>query len=159
MRILLRDFHAENLIWLPNRSGVARVGLLDFQDAMIGPACYDLVSLLWDARRDVAQSTIKQMITHFAGCTGRLQQDTQTAFAVIGLQRNLRILGIFARLCIRDGKARYIDFIPRVWRYVQTSLTHPSLTKLKAEIDPVLPEPTPGNLTRLRQKCATAPTH
>ena len=156
--ILLRDFHAENLIWLPDRVGIARVGLLDFQDAMIGPAGYDLVSLLWDARRDVSQATIDQMVQHFADATGRSLTDTQTAFAVIGLQRNLRILGIFARLCLRDGKSRYIDFIPRVYRYVQTSLRHPSLADLNRMLATRLPEPTPQNLDRLRQQCATAPT-
>ena len=156
--ILLRDYHAENLIWLPDRKGTARVGLLDFQDAMIGPPGYDLVSLLWDARRDVTPDTVKAMIQYFAQATGRTIDDTQTAFAIIGLQRNLRILGIFARLCLRDGKPRYIDFIPRVFGYVQSSLHHPALARLNDLLGSRLPKPTPQHLDQLRQKCATAPT-
>ena len=113
-------------------------------------------SLLWDARRDVSPTTIDAMIRHFADMTGRSLTNTQTAFAVIGVQRNLRILGIFARLCLRDGKPRYIDFIPRVFGYVATSLRHPALARLYAMLAPKLPKPTPQNLDRLRQKCATA---
>jgi len=155
--LLLRDYHAENLIWLPGRSGVARAGVLDFQDAMTGPAGYDLVSLLQDARRDVSRATCDAMIQRFVSETGKDAESFAASYAAIGLQRNLRILGIFARLCLRDGKPRYVDFIPRVWGYVQESLAHPSLCHLADLVDDALPAPTPALLQGLKDRCGTIP--
>ncbi len=126
----LRDFHAENLIWRPDRSGTDRVGLLDFQDAFVAHPLYDLVSLLRDARRDVSPATVEALT------------DTvdKTAFATIAAQRNLRILGIFARLIRRDGKDKYAAFIPRVVRALRQDLTHPHLLDLSQLILPDLPD-------------------
>ena len=123
--LIQRDFHAENLLWLPDRSGVARVGLLDFQDAMRGHRAYDLVSVLQDARRDVPAKIVRAMKTRFILQNDLDPENFDAAYAVFGLQRNLRILGVFARLCLRDGKAQYVNLIPRVWSHVQTNLQHP----------------------------------
>lgn len=155
--VLLRDYHAENLIWLPDREGLARVGLLDFQDAMVGPAGYDLVSLLFDARRDVPTDLIEAMLSRFCTQTGRDRDTFAASAAVIGAQRNLRILGVFARLCMAQGKAHYVDLIPRVWGHVETCLAHPALAPVAGPIRAALPAPSPDALTRLRDRCATAP--
>jgi len=148
--LLLRDFHAENLIWLPARSGLARVGLLDFQDAMAGPPAYDLVSLLLDARRDVSPEVIQTMIARFADGTGRTLEGVETLFSVIGAQRNLRILGVFARLARLYGKPRYLDFVPRVWGHVRLCLAHPSLAGLAGMIEGDLTIPTKAFLRGLK---------
>lgn len=138
--LALRDFHAENLIWRPDRHGVARVGLVDFQDAVLAAPEYDLVSLLRDARRDVGADLRHAMVAHFAVATGRPLAQVDAACAVIAVQRNLRILGIFARLARRDGKPRYLAFMPRVWRMLQEDLRHPALVALAAVIDLPAPE-------------------
>lgn len=156
--LIQRDYHAENLLWLPERSGVARVGLLDFQDAMLGHPAYDLVSLLQDARRDVPPEIETQMIARYVAATGADPDRFETAYRCLGAQRNLRILGVFARLCIRDGKHGYIDLIPRVWAHLQDDLTHPALAAIATILRGALPEPTPEILTSLKDKCATAPT-
>lgn len=153
--LCLRDFHAENLLWLPARHGVGRVGLLDFQDAFAGHPAYDLVSLLEDARRDVAPNLRQKMIALYISKTGVDPADFNAAFAVFGVQRNLRILGIFARLAIQDGKPGYIDLIPRVWRHVQDDLSNPALQALRGILRAELPEPTPRFLNQLKNQCAT----
>lgn len=156
--VLLRDFHAENLIWLPDRTGVAQVGLLDFQDAMIGPQGYDLVSLLLDARRDVSPGVAQAMIARFVHATGRDPEAFAATYAALGAQRNLRILGVFARLCMLHGKVRYVDFIPRVWGYVQDCLAHPALADLARMVQDDLPSPSPANLQKLKARCAPLQT-
>ncbi len=148
--LIQRDYHAENLLWLPERRGVARVGLLDFQDAMRGHPAYDLVSLLQDARRDVAPATARAMLAHYIAATGMDADTFTTAFHWLGAQRNLRILGVFARLCLRDGKPHYVGLIPRVWAHLQTDLRHPALAPLAALVAEALPPPTPALLSRLR---------
>lgn len=121
----LRDFHAENLIWRPDQSGTARVGLLDFQDAFVTHPAYDLASLLRDARKDANPDLISPLLKRLGGGT-----DMRTAFHVMAVQRNLRILGIFNRLSQRDGKVGYIDFIPRVRAHLKADLDRPELTKI-----------------------------
>ena len=155
--VILRDYHAENLLWLPDRLGAARVGLLDFQDALIGHPAYDLVSILQDARRDVPEDVARETIQHYLAATGTDPDAFGRAYAILGLQRNLRILGIFARLCLRDGKSHYIDMIPRVWQHVQTNLRHPDLASLAELLHTALPTPTPDFLNQLKSKCATIP--
>ena len=155
--LIQRDYHAENLLWLPQREGVARVGLLDFQDAMRGHRAYDLVSLLQDARRDVPPALAADMCAHYTTQTGQDADMFSAAYHVLGAQRNLRILGVFARLCLRDGKAHYVDLIPRVWAHLQTDLAHPALADLKPLIDAALPAPTPDFLKGLKDRCATHP--
>lgn len=151
--LIQRDYHAENLLWLPDRNGVARVGLLDFQDAMIGNAAYDLVSILQDARRDVSLQTEAEMIKHYCAETNTDETRFKTSYAVLGVQRNLRILGVFARLCVRDGKAHYVDFIPRVWGFLERNLDHPALAHVAQTILQDLPKPTQDILERIKAKC------
>ena len=139
--LALRDYHAENLVWRPKKSGTDRVGLLDFQDALLAHPAYDLVSLLRDARRDISPQLRTDTRDYFAGQTGMEPTALGQACAVLGVQRNLRILGIFARLAQRDGKRRYIDLIPRVWAHLMDDLDHPDLKDLREIILRVLPEP------------------
>jgi aminoglycoside/choline kinase family phosphotransferase len=141
-----RDYHAENMIWLPERNGVKRVGLLDFQDALEGPPIYDLVSLLQDARRDVSEACEVSVFRHYLGATGRSEADVLPLFHLLGLQRNLRILGIFSRLARDRDKPGYLALIPRVWRHIQASLAAPVARDLAPLITEVFPEPTPDRL-------------
>lgn len=154
--VILRDYHAQNLLSLPHRTGVAAVGVLDFQDALLGHPAYDLVSVLQDARRDVPESIETEMITQYIATAETEPAAFQSAYALLGLQRNLRILGIFARLCLRDAKPGYIDLIPRVWRYVQRNLRHPDLAEVTQVLAP-LPAPTPSFLESLKSRCPASP--
>ncbi|MDW3223673.1 MAG: phosphotransferase [Paracoccaceae bacterium] len=155
--LIQRDYHAENLLWLPHRKSVARVGLLDFQDAMLGHTAYDLVSVLQDARRDVPAQLEKAMIDRFLEQNPQDGDQFLSAYAILGTQRNLRILGVFSRLCLKAGKTHYIDLIPRVWGHIQTNLKHPDLHDIARLVNQLLPPPTPDILDRLRSKCATFP--
>ncbi len=152
--MVLRDYHAENILLLPGRSGPARAGLLDFQDALQGHRAYDLVSLIEDARRDVAPATAEACITRYLHATGLPEDGFRTSLAVIGAQRNLRILGVFARLAATRGKPHYIDLIPRVWGHLQKDLSHPALAGLRETLT-VLPEPSPEHLQDLKAPCQT----
>ncbi|WP_103334983.1 aminoglycoside phosphotransferase family protein [Pseudotabrizicola formosa] len=153
--LILRDYHAENLLHLPDRQGVAAVGLLDFQLAQMGQPGYDLVSLLQDARRDVSPGVAAQMMAYFAAKTGRDLQAFQASCAVLGAQRALRILGIFARLCLVGGKPGYLTLMPRVWRQLQSNLAHPALAELRPICNDLLPEPTDTILQKIGDQCAT----
>lgn len=150
--LVQRDYHAENLIWLPNRKGLRKVGLLDFQSAMLGHPAYDLVSVLQDARRDVSNETVAATLRHFEEQTHDAG-DFRRAYHLLGLQRNLRILGGFSRLSIRDGKPVYIDLIPRVWEHVQHNLDILSDAELTELIADILPSPNASNLEKLRLPC------
>jgi aminoglycoside/choline kinase family phosphotransferase len=135
-----RDYHAQNLLWLPQRTGLARVGLIDFQDAVAGSRAYDLVSLLEDARRDVAPEMAAVMTAHYLARVGIADPAAfRREMAVIAAQRNAKIAGIFARLYARDGKARYLALLPRVWRYLERDLSDPALAGLRAWYDRVIP--------------------
>lgn len=134
---VLRDFHSPNLLWLPERKDIARIGLLDFQDALIGPAAYDLASLLQDARVDVSEEAELSLLGRYA--RARLDRDPNfdvagftRSYAALAAQRASKILGIFARLDRRDGKPQYLRHMPRVWSYLQRSLAHPALEPLNA---------------------------
>ena len=148
--VVQRDYHAENLLWLPDREGVQRVGLLDFQDAMLGHPAYDLVSLLQDIRRDVSAGTEMRMLQHYIDTTGVNDHDFRTAYAVLGAQRNLRILGVFARLATEYGKPHYVDMIPATWAHLMRDLEHPALVGVADLLRDALPAPTPDALQRLR---------
>lgn len=150
--LIQRDFHAENLLWLPERQGIARVGLLDFQDAMLGHPAYDLVSILQDARRDVSASLADEIKQYFIQQNAYDPSAFDAAYAVFGLQRNLRILGVFARLCMRDGKPTYVDLIPRVWDHIYTNLRHPDLAHIAPMLTSSLPTPTPEVCAQLKEK-------
>jgi aminoglycoside/choline kinase family phosphotransferase len=147
--LALRDFHAENLIWRDTHKGLERVGLLDFQDAFVAPAGYDLVSLLRDARRDVNQDTAETMITYFSEQIGA-GPAFHTQLACVAIQRNLRILGIFGRLSLKMGKARYLDLIPRVWGHILTDLEDPKLAQLRQAVLDTVPAPTKKLLAGLK---------
>jgi len=136
-----RDYHAENLIWLPCRAGHARVGLLDFQDMLVGHPVYDLVSLLEDARRDVGPDLRRAMQARYVRRSGAEPEALDQAAHVLACQRNLKILGLFTRLCRRDGKPRYLDLLPRVWRHLAADLSHPALAPLASFVERHLPAP------------------
>lgn len=156
--LILRDFHAENLLWLPGRDGLARVGLLDFQLGQLGQPAYDLVSLLQDARRDVAPGTGAAMTARFAAASGLRPDVFATQYAVLGAQRALRILGVFARLCLVAGKPGYLRLLPRVWGQLQQNLAHPALAELARVCNALLPPPTPDLLQRIESQCPTSPS-
>ncbi len=139
--IVLRDYHAENLLWLPEREGAARVGLLDYQDALAGHPAYDLVSLLEDARRDTSEGLRQAMIRRFLERTGLSDQAFRRAYAVLGAQRNLKVIGIFSRLDRRDGKPAYLAYQPRVWAHLQRDLAHPALAALRDWVARHVPAP------------------
>ncbi|MCV2445980.1 tRNA (adenosine(37)-N6)-threonylcarbamoyltransferase complex ATPase subunit type 1 TsaE [Paracoccus sp. DMF] len=140
----LRDFHAENLVW----RGDAPLGLLDFQDAVAVHPAYDLVSALQDARRDVAPQVEQAQIDRYIAAAGVDGARFRAAYALLGAQRNLRILGIFTRLAQREGKRRYLAFMPRVWDAIRRDLAHPALAPL-AEAMAGIPAPTPEVIERI----------
>jgi aminoglycoside/choline kinase family phosphotransferase len=155
--VSLRDFHAENLIWRPDRAGVARVGLLDFQDAFVTDRAYDLVSLLQDARRDVSTATEAACLRAYIAATRLDGASFLAIYALMGAQRALRILAVFARLCMAGGKPHYLDYAPRVWSYLQRNLVHPALGPLAQIVAVAVPEPTAARCERIREKCGTIP--
>ncbi len=137
---VLRDYHSPNLISLPERSGVETVGLIDVQDALLGPHAYDLVSLLQDARVDIPQDVETTLLDHYCqqaaiGDPSFDEQAFRMTYAILGTQRNTKILGIFARLAIRDHKPNYMMHTPRLWRYLARNLAHPALETLQAWYD------------------------
>lgn len=138
--LVLRDYHVDNLIWLPDRPGVAACGLLDFQDARTGPVTYDLVSLLEDARRDVPGALTERLMTRYLDAFPELNRtDIEASYAILGAQRSAKILGIFTRLDRRDGKASYLRHIPRVWRWLEGDLRHAALAGLRDWFDRAIP--------------------
>jgi tRNA threonylcarbamoyl adenosine modification protein YjeE len=143
---VLRDYHSPNLLWLPQREGSARIGLVDFQDALFGPAAYDVASLLQDARVDVAEPMEMNLLGRYV--RARLSHDRSfdtggftLLYATLAAQRATKILGIFARLQRRDGKPQYLRHVPRLWGYLQRSLAHPALAGLKAWYAANVPPP------------------
>ena len=134
---VLRDFHSPNLLWLPERQGIGRVGVIDFQDALRGPLAYDVVSLLQDARLDVPADIEAELLRRYVGARKGSERafDAErflTLYAILGAQRATKILGIFARLSARDGKKTYLQHMPRVWAYLERNLGHPALGDLEA---------------------------
>jgi N-acetylmuramate 1-kinase len=133
---VLRDFHSPNLLWLPERFDVGRIGILDFQDALMGPAAYDVASLLQDARVDMPETLELALLGQYTYARRVADPSFDTnefvrCYATLAAQRATKILGIFARLDRRDGKPQYLRHIPRVWGYLQRSLAHPALAALK----------------------------
>ncbi len=133
---VMRDYHAENIMLLDD----GRLGLLDFQDALVGHPAYDLVSMLQDARRDVSDDLEKKMLAYYLA-----DHDKDAAelfrghYAILGAQRNTKIIGIFTRLFVRDGKKRYLDFLPRMWRLLEKDLRHPALQPMTEWFDRNIP--------------------
>lgn len=135
---VLRDYHAENIMLLPQHRGVRRLGLLDFQDALIGHPAYDLVSVLEDARRDVSPAVEAEMLARYAAATARDGRFT-AAYWALAAQRNTRILGVFTRLWKRDGKPGYRAFQPRMWGLLERDLAQPGLEMLRDWFDRNVP--------------------
>jgi tRNA threonylcarbamoyl adenosine modification protein YjeE len=143
---VIRDFHSPNLIWLPEREGLARVGIIDFQDAVRGPAAYDVVSLAQDARVDVSESLEIALLSRYVRGRRSAEPDFDAAgfaarYAVMSAQRNTRLLGVFARLNRRDHKPHYLRHQPRIWGYLGRALAHPALTSLRDWYAANLPPP------------------
>lgn len=141
---LLRDYHSPNLIALDDRAPPRDVGIIDFQDAMRGPAAYDLVSLLQDARIDVAEDIERDLLEHYLAAVTKRDaafnsREFRFAYAALGAERNTKILGIFAQLAMRDGKRQYLAHLPRIWGYLQRDLRHEGLLTLAAWYDRNLP--------------------
>jgi len=131
--LLLRDYHLANLMWLPQRNGIQRVGLLDFQDAYRGPVTYDLVSLLQDARRDVPTDLQERLVQRYLAAFPSLDRELfNTSLAILAAQRHTRVLGIFERLARHEGKLDYRrQHSPRVERLLRQALQHPALAEVK----------------------------
>jgi N-acetylmuramate 1-kinase len=143
---VLRDFHSPNLIWLGQREGLAQVGIIDFQDAVLGPAAYDLVSLLQDARIDVPEELELALLTRYIKARRAADHtfnpaDFAELYAIMSAQRNTRLLGTFARLNRRDGKPQYLRHQPRIWTYLNRSLAHPALASVRAWYAANVPSP------------------
>jgi tRNA threonylcarbamoyl adenosine modification protein YjeE len=145
---VMRDFHSPNLIWLGERSGISKVGIIDFQDAVLGPAAYDLVSLLQDARIDVPEQLELALLTRYIRARHAADDSFDPAgfaeiYAIMSAQRNTRLLGTFARLNRRDGKPQYLRHQPRIWTYLSRSLAHPVLSGLREWYFANVPPPVP----------------
>jgi hypothetical protein len=145
---VMRDFHSPNLIWLGERSGIAKVGIIDFQDAVLGPASYDLVSLLQDARIDVPEQLELALLTRYIKARHAADDSFDPAgfaetYTIMSAQRNTRLLGTFARLNRRDGKPQYLRHQPRIWTYLSRSLAHPVLSGLREWYSANVPPPVP----------------
>lgn len=135
-----RDFHVDNLMRLDGRSGLAACGVLDFQSAGIGPVAYDLVSLIEDARRDIAPELARAMVARYrSACPGLDAAGFAAALDVLGAIRHARVLGIFTRIALREGKRRYLGHMPRVWRLLEGRLASPALAPVRAWFDAHLP--------------------
>lgn len=133
---VLRDYHAENIMLVDGREGIARYGLLDFQDALVGHPAYDLASVLEDARRDVSPAVEAAMLARYVAATGH---DVEAAYWALAAQRNTRILGVFVRLWKRDGKEGYRRFQPRMWGLLERDLAHPALAPVRLWFDANIP--------------------
>jgi tRNA threonylcarbamoyl adenosine modification protein YjeE len=145
---VLRDFHSPNLIWLGERPGIARVGIIDFQDAVLGPPAYDLVSLLQDARVDIPEQLELALLTRYIKARRAADETFDPAgfaelYAIMSAQRNTRLLGTFARLNRRDGKPQYLRHQPRIWTYLTRSLAHPGLSHFRDWYAVNVPPPVP----------------
>jgi aminoglycoside/choline kinase family phosphotransferase len=134
---VLRDYHSPNLLWLPQRKEIQRVGILDFQDTLMGPPAYDVASLLQDARVDVSEDKELALLGRYVRARRAGDADFDPAafiksYVTLAAQRASKILGIFARLDVRDSKPQYLRHMPRVWTYLQRSLAHPVLGPLNS---------------------------
>jgi len=137
--LVLRDFHVDNLLLL-GRDGIKACGLLDFQDAVAGPLTYDPMSLLEDARRDIDPGLVARMKARYLAQVPGLDGTAFAAsWAVLAAQRHAKVIGIFTRLCRRDGKPTYLVHIPRVWRLLEQALAHPALAGIAGWLDRHIP--------------------
>ena len=138
--LMHRDYHVDNLMRLPDRQGVAACGLLDFQNAGLGPISYDLVSLVEDARRDIPADFAFGMVAHYLSHFPELDwSGFIQSYAVLGAVRHTRIIAVFARLFLRDGRPEYLQHLPRVWRLLEAKLAEPALAPVRDWFDRMLP--------------------
>lgn len=138
--IVLRDYHAENIFWLDNEVGIRKVGLIDFQDAVIGSSIYDIVSLLEDARRDVSEEIVINSISRYLKAFPQYtRKEFMGIYSILGVARNLKILGIFTRQAVKYKNQSYLAMIPRVWKYINNNLKNPILFPLKSFLEKVIP--------------------
>jgi aminoglycoside/choline kinase family phosphotransferase len=144
--LVLRDYHVDNLLALVRRDSVQACGMLDFQDAVIGSTVYDVMSLMEDARRDIEPELIEKMRGHYLYCVKSIpelkmnEEDFDTMWNILGAIRHAKVIGIFTRLNIRDGKPLYLEHIPRVWKLFEKSLNHPALAEMKNWVDNNIPK-------------------
>ncbi len=139
--LVLRDYHSENLMWNSTKSHGTRIGLLDFQDALSGHQAYDLVSLLQDVRRKISSNIYQEMQLYFMDSANIIDQvNFLKAYNILGTQRNIKILGIFSRLAIRDNKKKYLKLIPYTWSLVNFNLKNPELSEIKIWFDKHIPK-------------------
>lgn len=138
--LVMRDFHIDNLMLLPNRRGIAACGLLDFQGALVGPTTYDVLSLLEDARRDIDPTLVAAMKARYLAIRRDLQAaDFAASWAALAAQRHSKVIGLFVRLYKRDGKPQYLVHLPRVWRLLEQAVTHPGLAPVADWLDRHVP--------------------
>jgi hypothetical protein len=129
--VSLRDVHGDNLMWRRERAGLERIGLLDFQDALILPDGYDIASLLDDPRRTVPEPWRRDLIAAYAGRRGKSLQEMNHHVDLLSLQRNLRVLGIFRLLATEKGRPSYARFQPRTRALLWRAAAHPDLPDLQ----------------------------
>jgi aminoglycoside/choline kinase family phosphotransferase len=133
--LLLRDFHSPNIIWRPHAKGVERIGLIDFQDAMIGPTAYDLASIVQDARVTIEPALFRQLMDDYLGLRraqgGFDEAGFMKAWAIMSAQRNCKLAGLWVRLLQRDGKPGYLKHMPRTLAYLNVALEHETLAPLR----------------------------
>lgn len=157
--LVLRDYHIDNLMLLPERDGVRACGLLDFQDALIGPVTYDIVSLIEDARRDVSPAVADAVVTRYLAARPPRDREAFTrSLAILGAQRHAKVIGIFCRLLRRDGKPGYLRHLPRLWRLLEQRLAHPALAPLRDWFDAAVPAARRGIPAALQNSAATGPS-
>ena len=147
---VLRDYHAENVMLVAEREGVAHFGLLDFQDALVGHPAYDLASVLEDARRDVPPELERAMIERYVAATGS-GADFERAYWALAAQRNTRIIGVFTRLWKRDDKPRYPAYQPRLWAMLERDLAAPGLEPVRDWFDAHVPPEKRGSALDLAE--------
>lgn len=141
--LILRDFHVDNLLWLSERAGIKQCGLLDFQDAAIGPLTYDLVSLLEDVRQDVPEDLTQRLLSRYLAAFPSLDREEFMAqYYMVGAQRVIRIMGVFVRMLQKNSRSHYMQFIPRAWKWLENDLKHDNLESIRCWFEGYFPTET-----------------
>ena len=138
-KLVLRDYHVDNLILQKSKLGLKQVGILDFQDAVLGSSSYDLISIIEDVRRPISKDLKNILIKYFIDSTGYDPNQLEKELAFYSVQRNLKILGIFSRLNLRDNKSKYMQYNDNAWKYIESNLNNPTMSDLKVWLKKILP--------------------
>ena len=138
-KLVLRDYHVDNLILQKSKLGLKKVGILDFQDAVLGSSSYDLISIIEDVRRPISKDLKNILIKYFIDSTGYDSNQLEKELAFYSVQRNLKILGIFSRLNLRDNKSKYMQYNDNEWKYIESNLNNPTMSDLKVWLKKILP--------------------